>query len=119
MKLKPSYVEGYWYQGTAYYTLQKFGECRDRFSDVVRLAPTNGAAYAFLGLCEYGLKEFDKSLPHLLKSRTLGVGGTNEKTRPPAVVPDKKGSTRLQPPIQVDDRHALPVRPRDHAIARL
>ena len=78
VKLKPSYVEGHWYQGTAYYTLQKYGECRDRFREVVRLAPANGAAFAFLGLCEYGLKDYAASLPHLLQSRTLGVGDTGD-----------------------------------------
>jgi tetratricopeptide (TPR) repeat protein len=78
VKLKPSYVEGYWYQGTAYYTLQKYSECRDRFKDVVRLAPKNGAAFAFLGLCEYGLKDYAQSLPHLLQARALGVGDTGD-----------------------------------------
>jgi len=78
VKLKPSYVEGYWYQGTAYYTLQKYPECRDRFKEVVRLAPKNGAAFAFLGLCEYGLKDYAQSLPHLLQSRALGVGDTGD-----------------------------------------
>ena len=24
VKMRPDYVEGYWYQGTAYYTLEKF-----------------------------------------------------------------------------------------------
>ena len=78
VKLKPSFVEGYWYQGTAYYTLEKFSECRDKFRDVLRLAPKNGAAYAFLGLCEYGLKDYDKSLQHLLQSRIYGVGDTGD-----------------------------------------
>jgi tetratricopeptide (TPR) repeat protein len=74
VKLKPSYVEGYWYQGTAYYTLEKFTECRDQFRTVARLAPKNGAAQAFLGLCEFALKDYDRSLQHLLQSRILGVG---------------------------------------------
>jgi tetratricopeptide (TPR) repeat protein len=74
VKLKPSYVEGYWYQGTAYYTLEKFTECRDRFRTVARLAPKNGAAQAFLGLCEFGLKDYDHALSHLLQSRVLGIG---------------------------------------------
>lgn len=78
VKVRPSYVEGYWYQGTALYTLQKFPECRDRFREVVKLAPQNGAAFAFLGLCEYGTKEYDESLRHLLRSRTLGVGDTGD-----------------------------------------
>jgi len=78
VKLKPSYVEGYWYQGTSYYSLDKFPECRDKFRDVIRLAPKNGAAYAFIGLCEFGLKEYDKSLQHLLQSRIYGVGDTGD-----------------------------------------
>ncbi|MEO6238627.1 MAG: tetratricopeptide repeat protein [Vicinamibacterales bacterium] len=74
VKVKPSYVEGYWYQGTAYYTLEKFTECRDQFRSVVRLAPQNGAGQAFLGLCEFGLKDYEHALQHLLQSRILGVG---------------------------------------------
>jgi tetratricopeptide (TPR) repeat protein len=74
VKLRPAYVEGYWYQGTAYYSLDKFTECRDRFRDVLRLAPKNGAAFAFLGLCEFGLKDYDRSLQHLLQSRRFGIG---------------------------------------------
>jgi len=78
VKLKPSYVEGYWYQGTAYYSLDNYTQCRDTFRKVLRLAPKNGAAYAFLGLCEFGLKEYDRSLQFLLQSRILGVGDTQD-----------------------------------------
>jgi tetratricopeptide (TPR) repeat protein len=78
VKIKPDYVEGYWYQGTAYYTLDKFSECREAFRRVLKLAPKNGGAYAFLGLCEFGLKDYDRSLQHLLQSRILGVGDTPE-----------------------------------------
>jgi tetratricopeptide (TPR) repeat protein len=78
VKLKPTYVEGYWYQGTAYYSLDDFPNCRDTFRKVVRLAPKNGAGFAFLGLCEFGVKDYDKSLQHLLQSRMLGVGDAPE-----------------------------------------
>ena len=74
VKLKPDYVEGHWYQGTAYYSLDDFPNCRDAFRKVVRLAPKNGAAHAFLGLCEFGVKDYDRALRHLLESRKLGVG---------------------------------------------
>jgi len=76
IKLKPDFVEGYWYQGTSYYSLDKFTECRNSFRKVLQLAPKNGAAFAFLGLCEFGLKDYDRSLQHLLQSRILGVGDT-------------------------------------------
>jgi tetratricopeptide (TPR) repeat protein len=78
IKLRPKYVEGYWYQGTAYYSLEKFPECRDKFREVTKLAPKNGAAFAFLGLCEYGVKDYDKALQHLLQSRIHGVGDTGD-----------------------------------------
>jgi tetratricopeptide (TPR) repeat protein len=78
IKIQPKYVEGHWYQGTSYYSLDKFTECRDKFRDVIRLAPKNGAAYAFLGLCEFGLKDYDRSLQHLLQSRIYGVGDSGE-----------------------------------------
>lgn len=78
VKLEPAYVEGYWYQGTAYYSLQKFSQARDNFLQVTRLAPKNGAAYAFLGLCEFQLKDYAESLEHLLDSRDLGVGDTGD-----------------------------------------
>jgi tetratricopeptide (TPR) repeat protein len=71
---QPDYVEGWWYQGTAYYSLDEFESCRDMFRKVTRLAPQNGAGFAFLGLCEFGVKEYDRALQHLLQSRILGVG---------------------------------------------
>jgi tetratricopeptide (TPR) repeat protein len=74
VKLKPDYVEGYWYQGTAYYTLDDFPNCRNAFRQVIRRAPKNGAAHAFLGLCEFGLKEYDRALQHLVEGRNLGLG---------------------------------------------
>ncbi len=91
IKLAPDYVEGHWYQGTAYYSLDRHLPCRDAFRRVVRLAPKNGAAYAFLGLCEFGLKDYDRSLQHLLQSRELGVGD----------VPDLAGIARYHAAIQM------------------
>jgi tetratricopeptide (TPR) repeat protein len=73
VKLRPDYAEGYWYQGTALYQLDKFQECRDSFRKVIRFSPKNGSAHAFLGLCEFGLKNYDRALEHLIQSRTLGV----------------------------------------------
>ena len=74
IKLRPGYTEGIWYQATAYYSLDKFAECRDAFRRVTRATPNNGAAFAFVGLCEFGLRDFDRSLQDLVKSRILGVG---------------------------------------------
>ncbi len=74
VKLQPDYVEGYWYQGTAYYSLEDYANCKTAFRQVTKLAPKNGAAHAFLGLCEFALKEYDRALQHLIESRNLGIG---------------------------------------------
>ena len=73
VKLRPEYAEGHWYQGLALYQLDKFNECRDSFRRVIRFSPKNGPAHAFLGLCEFGLKDYDRALEHLLQSRALGI----------------------------------------------
>jgi len=73
VKLRPDYAEGYWYQGTALYQLDRFQECRASFRKVIRFSPNNGSAFAFLGLCEFGLKDYDRALEHLMQSRLLGV----------------------------------------------
>jgi tetratricopeptide (TPR) repeat protein len=78
VKLKADYVEAHWYQGTAYYSLDDYTRCRETFRRVLRLAPKNGAAYAFLGLCEFGLKDYDRALQHLLQSRTFGIGDVKD-----------------------------------------
>jgi tetratricopeptide (TPR) repeat protein len=78
VKIKPDYVEGYWYQGTSYYSIDNVAKGAEAFRRVVRLAPQNGAAFAFLGLCEFGLKDYDRALEHLLQSKILGVGDTGE-----------------------------------------
>ena len=78
VKLKPDFVEGYWYQGTAYYTVENFAGCRTAFTRVVKLAPKNGAAYAMLGLCGFHLKDYDRALQNLLQSRIFGVGDTGD-----------------------------------------
>jgi tetratricopeptide (TPR) repeat protein len=78
IKIRPKYVEGYWYQGTAYYSLQDYAAAKTAFESVLRLAPENGAAYAFVGLCEFALEDYVHSVSHLLRSRTLGVGDAPE-----------------------------------------
>src|SRR5262245_52991256 len=44
IKLRPSWTEGYWSLGTAFYELDKYAEAKDAFARVVRLQPTSGPA---------------------------------------------------------------------------
>ena len=88
VKLKPSYVEGYWYQGTAYYTLDKFTECRDAFRDASRGWRRRTARRTrFSASASSASRTTTASLQHLLQSRILGVGDTRISAASPAITP--------------------------------
>ena len=72
--LQPSWTEGYWYLGTIYYDADRHGDCRDAFARVTEHQPENGAAWAFLGLCEFRLRQHTAALDHLNRAALAGVG---------------------------------------------
>jgi tetratricopeptide (TPR) repeat protein len=72
--LQPAWVEGHWYLGTIYYDRDRHAECRDAFTRVLERQPENGAAWAFRGLCEFRLKQYEAALDHLNRTRQAGLG---------------------------------------------
>jgi tetratricopeptide (TPR) repeat protein len=78
MKLNPSWTEGHWYVGTTSYELDRYAPARDAFRRVTQLSPENGAAWTFLGLCDFQLKNYEDALGSLLKGRAAGVGANKE-----------------------------------------
>jgi tetratricopeptide (TPR) repeat protein len=78
VRLRPSWVEGYWHLGTAFYELDRYGEARDAFARVVRSQPKHAAAYGFKGLCEFRLKNYEEALSDLLQADDLGVTGPKD-----------------------------------------
>lgn len=75
VRIRPSWVEGYWHVGTGLYELDRYAEARDAFGRVVRLQPKHAAAHGFKGLCEYQLKNYETALTDLLRAADLGVAG--------------------------------------------
>ncbi len=75
VRLRPSWVEGYWHIGTGFYELDRYAEARDAFGRVVRLQPKHAAAHGFKGLCEFQLKNYETALSDLLQAGDLGVAG--------------------------------------------
>jgi tetratricopeptide (TPR) repeat protein len=73
VKIRPSWTEGFWHLGTAYYELDRYAEAKDAFARVVRLQPKNAAASGFKGLCEFQLKNYETALGDLLRATDLGV----------------------------------------------
>ena len=73
VKLRPSWTEGHWHLGTAFYELDRYAEARNAFARVVLMQPKHGAAFGFKGLCEYQLKNYETALSDLLQAAELGV----------------------------------------------
>lgn len=73
LKLRPSWAEGYWSLGTAFYELDKYAEAKDAFARVVRLQPTSGPAFGFKGLCEVQLKDYETAVDDLMHATDLGI----------------------------------------------
>lgn len=75
LAVRPSWTEGHWNLGTVWYDLEQFGEARDAFRRVLVKHPDNGTAWAFKGLCEFRLKNYDTALSDLVQAKDKGVVG--------------------------------------------
>jgi tetratricopeptide (TPR) repeat protein len=75
LAIRPTWAEGQWNLGTALYELERFGEARDAFRRVVAAHPQNGTAWAFKGLCEFRLTNYDTALADLVQAKEHGVVG--------------------------------------------
>ncbi len=76
LAIKPAWDEGRWSLGTTLYEQDHFADARDEFRRVIAKRPEHGLAWAFMGLCEFSLKNHDTALADLLKARTLGLTTT-------------------------------------------
>src|SRR3974390_312264 len=62
VKLRPTWVEGWWWLGTIFYDQERFAEAATPFEKFIALSPKPFPAYAFLALCEFETGEYDKAL---------------------------------------------------------
>jgi tetratricopeptide (TPR) repeat protein len=72
LNIRPDWAEGWWYIGTLEYQANDFARGKISFEHVTALVPTLGAAWNFLGLCEFETKDYEAARSHLEKGRTLG-----------------------------------------------
>ncbi len=78
LRQKPNWVEGWWALGTIFYQLDRYSEGRTAFQKLVTLESRGGVGWAFLGLCEFQLKDYANALSHLERGRTSGLGDNPE-----------------------------------------
>lgn len=81
LETKADWTEGWWYLATLQYDSHRFAEAGASFHAVVRLLPSMGSAWNFLGLCEFETRDFATARAHLEKGEELGSGDDPEIAR--------------------------------------
>ena len=71
---RPDWTEGRFALGTVLYDLDRYEEARTAFRRVAAEEPESGAAWAFRGLCEYQLRNYERALSDIQKGRAMGLG---------------------------------------------
>ena len=73
LALRPSWAEGWWSLGTIQYDRNSYEDATQSFRKLITVAPTNGNAFAMLGLSEFELGNEQTALEHIQKGVNLGV----------------------------------------------
>jgi tetratricopeptide (TPR) repeat protein len=73
LALRPSWQEGWWALGSLHYEKDRYPQCREAFRRLTVLEVNSGPAFAMLGLCEFGAKEYDAAIADLGHGQQLGV----------------------------------------------
>jgi tetratricopeptide (TPR) repeat protein len=73
LELRPDWTEGWWSLGTILYSLEHFEEARHAFRRVVGINSDDGGSWAFKGLCEFELRNYDRALSDLQRAFVEGI----------------------------------------------
>jgi tetratricopeptide (TPR) repeat protein len=74
LRLRPTWDEGWFYLGTLYYSVDRYQEALEAFRRLLTRQPRHGPTLAFLGLCEFELRDYERALNDLQMARSLGLG---------------------------------------------
>jgi predicted Zn-dependent protease len=78
LTLQPGWKEGLWYLSTLLYEKERYPEARDLLRRFVAHDPDAGPGWALLGMSEFQTREYSRSLDHLQRAMSLGMGGRTE-----------------------------------------
>jgi tetratricopeptide (TPR) repeat protein len=96
LKIRPDWDEGLWNAGSIAYDKDRYADCATLFRGLTVAKPDLAPAWTMLGLCEYGLQDYDLSRKSLLQAEQLHFEGPAELSRAArlhlAIVLTKSGS---------------------------
>jgi predicted Zn-dependent protease len=66
-------INGWWYFAGQYYSKHRYADARDALNKIVTQNSRDSAAWGMMGLCDFELDDFPKSLEDLLRARSTGL----------------------------------------------
>ena len=76
--LRPDWQEGLWYLGTLLYEKEQYADARDLLRRFVAGDPNAGPAWGLLGMSEFQTRDYARSLDHLQRALSMGMGERKE-----------------------------------------
>jgi tetratricopeptide (TPR) repeat protein len=80
VRLRPSWSDGWLWLGNLLYDQDRFPDAQASFAHFVALAPKPGPAWALKGLCEFEMRDFDRSSQDLEKWVSGNFHGSGDLT---------------------------------------
>jgi tetratricopeptide (TPR) repeat protein len=81
LKLRPDWQEGLWYQGTLFYQKQDLVQAREVLRRFVALDSQASPGLVVLGMSEFQLRDYSRSLDHLQRALSIGLGDRMDLAR--------------------------------------
>lgn len=81
LQLRPEWDDGRWNLAMLFFSIARYPEATDTLKNFVERRPSDGTAWAVLGLCEFETGDFRNALIHLERGEELGFGGSAESVR--------------------------------------
>jgi len=78
LAVRPAWPEGLWYLSTLYYERERYADARDVLRRFLTTDSTAGPGWALLGMSEFQTHEYPRSLDHLERAMSLGLGDRKE-----------------------------------------
>ena len=81
LRVHPDWDEGQWNLAMLYYSTDQYAQAIAALKSWVARKPSDGTAWAVMGLSDFAIKDYSNALVHLQRGRDLGFGGSAEAVR--------------------------------------
>jgi tetratricopeptide (TPR) repeat protein len=78
VRLHPSWNQGWWWLGNLFYEQDRFPEAQTSFAHFAAITPKPGPAWAFMGLCDYEMRDYAHSMDHFQRWVDGGFPGSSD-----------------------------------------